>query len=106
MIYLTQENDLNLNHKFACLYFYASWMPFHKKMHTMISKIEDKYKEYDIVFYAIDIDFHKSFLKRFSVESIPTIVIHANNKEVNRTCGIMMTSAFKSLFADIFKKKM
>jgi len=105
MIYLTQENDLNLNHSFVCLYFYASWMPFHKKMHTMIGKIEEKYKEQNIICYGIDVDAFKSMIKRFNLESIPTVIIYLNNKEVKRATGIMMTSAFKTLFSDILKKK-
>ncbi len=105
MIYLTTEEDLNLNFKFACIYFYASWMPFHKRMSLMISRLEEKYKEKDIIFYAVDIDSFKPFIKRFGLQSIPTIILNKNFKEFKRVEGIIMSSALKRLFVDIFKEK-
>jgi hypothetical protein len=98
MIFLTEENDLNLNDRKVALYFYASWMPFNKKMLLMISKIEEKHK--DIIFYAIDTDFFKNLCTRFKVEEIPTVILF-KNKEIKRITGVSMTSAFKNAFNDI-----
>lgn len=94
---LLQEQDLKIS-SLQALYFYASWMPFHKKMLTMIDKIEDKY---NISFTAIDVDAYKGLCKRFSVESIPTVLILKDGKEIKKITGIVLTSAFKSAFADI-----
>lgn len=102
MIYITSENELNLNYQVVCIYFYATWMPFHKKMAAMIEKIEQKYK---VVFYAVDVDFFKSICKRYKIESIPTIIINHNNKEKERVNGVILTSVLKSIFADIFNSK-
>jgi thiol-disulfide isomerase/thioredoxin len=99
MIFLTKEEELQFNGKIIALYFYASWMPFHKKMVTMINKIEDKYK--DIRFVAIDVDYFKGLCKRFNVGSIPEVVVFSNGKELKRINGLVLTSAFKSIFADI-----
>jgi thioredoxin-like negative regulator of GroEL len=74
-------------------------MPFHKKFLTMISKMEEKYK--DMPFYAIDVDQFSSQCKRFSVDSIPTVLILKGGKEVKRISGLTLTSAFKSAYADI-----
>jgi thiol-disulfide isomerase/thioredoxin len=104
MIYITSENELNLNYPVACMYFYATWMPFHKRMATMISKIEEKYKD-KIIFYAIDVDFFKAICKRYQLDSIPAIIINFNNKEKFRVNGVIMTSALKSVFVDIFNEK-
>jgi len=104
MIYITSENELNLNYPVACIYFYATWMPFHKKMALMIEKIEQKYKD-KILFYAVDVDFFKSICKRYKIESIPTIIINHNNKEKQRVNGVILTSVLKNIFADIFKSK-
>lgn len=101
MIFITEESDLPNSDETIVYYFYASWMPFHKKMMTMISKIEDKYK--NITFYAIDTDHFKSLCIRFNVKEIPTVIIRKENKELNRVVGLVLTSAFKSVFADIFK---
>ena len=99
MLFLLAEEELKIGTSVQALYFYAPWMPFHSKFLTMISKIEDKYK--DIMFSAIDVDSFKNQCKRFSVDSIPTVLILKDGKEVKRINGLTLTSAFKSAFADI-----
>ncbi len=98
MIFITEEKEISHNN-IVVLYFYASWMPFHKKMITMISKMENKYS--NIKFYAIDTDYFKSLCNIYKVKSIPEIIINKDGKEIKRANGLIMTSAFKSLFADI-----
>lgn len=99
MIFITEESELPNHDKIIALYFYSSWMPFHKKMMVMISKIEEKYK--DIEFYAIDTDYFKGLCNRFEVHQIPTVIIKNKEKELNRVIGLPLTSAFKKVFADI-----
>lgn len=102
MIFITEESDLQDNTKITALYFYSSWMPFHKKMMIMISKIEEKYK--DVLFYAVDTDHFKGLCKRFDVKEIPTVIVKNSDKELGRVVGLILTSAFKSFFADICSK--
>ena len=97
MIFITEESDLCFDNM-TVLYFYAPWMPFHKKMIIMIDKMEQKYK--NIKFYAINTDIFKSVCVRFSIDSIPTVLIF-DKKEIKRITGLVLTSAFKSAFADI-----
>ena len=97
MIYLTSEKDLKLE-GWQFLYFYTSWMPFHKKMVTMISKIENKH---NVVFSAIDADNFNSLCKRFDVETVPIILALKDGYEMKRINGLVLTSALKSAFADI-----
>lgn len=99
MLFLTQESELNSQAKIQALYFYADWMPYHKKMIIMINKIEEKYK--DIAFLAIDVDHFKGLCKRFNIVSIPEVLISKEGQEIKRINGLVMTSAFKSAFADI-----
>ena len=103
MIFITEESEIQINEGIVGLYFYSSWMPFHKKMLIMISKIEDKYK--DIQFYAIDTDHFKSLCKRFDINEIPTVTVWSRNKEIKKIVGLTMTSAFKSAFNDICNTK-
>jgi thioredoxin-like negative regulator of GroEL len=98
MIFLTQEKDIIIT-GLQSLYFYSSWMPHHKKMMSMLSKMEEKYK--DMGFFAVDVDFFKVFCKRFNVTSIPTIIILNNGKELRRINGLILTSALRKAFADI-----
>ncbi len=65
----------------------------------MIEKMEEKRE--DISFFAIDVDHFKGLCRRFSVESIPSVVVFKDGKEIKRINGLVMTSAFKSAFADI-----
>lgn len=102
MLFLTKEEELKFKKSIQALYFYASWMPYHNKMLTMMSKIEDKHK--DIECFAIDIDYFKQFIKRFELTSIPTVIILKDNVEANRIEGVPLTSAFKAVFADICKE--
>lgn len=98
MIFITQESDLCFN-GVCVLYFYASWMPSHKKMLIMLDKMEQKYN--NIKFFAINTDAFSQICRRFSIDSIPTVLIF-NNKELKRITGVVLTSAFKSAFADIY----
>lgn len=99
MLFITREEELQIDKPLQALYFYASWMPFHSKFLTMIDKIEEKHK--DISFSAIDVEAFKSQCKRFSVESIPTVIILKDGREIKRINGLVLTSAFRSAFADI-----
>lgn len=99
MRFLTQEDDFKLTSKTQSIYFYATWMPFHKKMLVMISKMEEKYK--DIEFIAIDVDSFKGLCKRFTIESIPSVLLMKDGVELKRITGLVLTSAFRSAFADI-----
>lgn len=76
-------------------------MPFHKKMLKMIEKIELRYKKNKIAFYAVDVEQFKSLCKRYSVESIPTVVIFRDCCEVKKIEGLVMTAAFRNAFIDI-----
>jgi thiol-disulfide isomerase/thioredoxin len=99
MQFILHEEDLSFKSEIQSLYFYASWMPYHKKMLLMIEKMEEKYKNID--FFAIDVDQFKGLCKRFSIESIPTVLLIKSGEENKRINGLVMTSAFRSVFADI-----
>ena len=99
MLFITREEELQIDLPLQALYFYAPWMPFHSKFMTMISKIEEKHK--DINFFAVDVDEFTNQCKRFSIDSIPTVLIIKEGKEVKRISGLVLTSAFKSAFVDI-----
>lgn len=99
MKFITLEEELTVGNGLQSLYFYASWMSFHKKMIIMIDKVQEKHK--DISFIAIDVDQFKGLCKRFTVESIPMVIVLKDGIEIKRIAGITMTSAFRSAFADI-----
>lgn len=99
MLFITQEEEIQMNIPVQALYFYASWMPFHSKFIRMIDRTEEKHKE--ILFSAIDVDQFSSQCKRFTIDSIPTVIILKNGREINRIGGLVLTDPFEHVFADI-----
>ena len=102
MNFILNETDINVLEN-SVLYFYAPWMPYHKKMINMLSSLEERYK--NIKFYAIDCDSFKSLAKAYEVEEIPTILIYDSNKKRKKIVGLIMSSALKKFFNDIFVSK-
>jgi thioredoxin 1 len=98
MLFITREEDLQIDLPLQSLYFYAPWMPYHKKLLTMIEKIEEKHK---MPFYAVDVDQFRNQCKRFSIDSVPTVLILKDGQEVKRINGLVLTSVFRSAYADI-----
>lgn len=100
MIFITSESEIQNSFGLTALYFYASWMPGHKKMCDMIEKVNQHYP--GIKSIAIDIEYFKNQCIRFKIESIPTVIIFKDGgKEINRILGRPMLSAFKKVFGDI-----
>jgi thiol-disulfide isomerase/thioredoxin len=100
MIFITQEDELQFNTK-CIMYFYASWMPYHKKMMVMLDKMEEKYK---LPFYAINVDNFKSLCKRFLITSVPSVLFFSpeGNKKIS---GLILTSALRSAFINFVGDK-
>jgi len=104
MKFILDEEGLCLrNKKEISLYFYAAWMPYHKKMLFMIDKVEKKYD--NVYFFAIDVDAFGGICKRFNIKSIPTIVLIKNKQEVNRINGLVLTKPFMSCYYNTFKQE-
>lgn len=98
MNFIIEESEVKLNEGFVSLYFYASWMPFHKKNQLMIDKIE---KEFDIEFLAIDTDHFKGLVKRFDINSVPSFLIFKDGQEKKRLVGYILTSAFRNAYRTV-----
>jgi len=98
MFSLINEHELKFN-GINALYFYADWMPQHKKMTSMISKIEELY---DAKFVAIDVDIFKNIKIQYNITKIPTIVIFNEYDEIKRVHGLPLTSGLKKIFSDIY----
>jgi thioredoxin-like negative regulator of GroEL len=102
MIFITDETELSFlwkEHPIHGLYFYRSDMPFHAKMLNVIAQIQEKYPS--ILFYALDADQFTGPCIRFSVQSVPALVVLKEAKEVKRIEGSVKTQEFIDLFDDI-----
>jgi thioredoxin-like negative regulator of GroEL len=92
MLFITNENELQLSLPQQALYFYLPWEPFHHKYLVMISQFEH------LPFFAIDLDAFPKQVKRFSIRSIPSILLLKGGKETARLEGKITASAFQSIF--------
>lgn len=102
MEFITDEKNISPKGDIV-YYFYANWMPYHKKMVDILNKMKEEHNY--VKFEAIDVDSFKNTIKRFNIASLPTIVIFKNDREVRRIVGIPMTSAVRAILNDIFDKK-
>lgn len=103
MIFITEESDFSYKGRIQVLYFYARWLPFRRKMHLMLEKTEEKYK--DITFFAIDVDYFTGFCKRFQIDTIPIVLFMVDGKEVKRISEVWETQLFMDIFADIYNSE-
>lgn len=99
MLFITNESEIQFDKGNYSIYFYSNWMPYHKKMLTILSKMEEKHK--NVKHLAIDVEQFKTIIKRFNIESIPTVLLFRDGKEIKRIVGIVLTSAMRSAYADI-----
>lgn len=102
MLFIADETELKFDWQQSPvqgIYFYQSFMPFHAKMVHVISQLERKYK--NTYFYALDAEQFKGSCIRFSIVSVPTVVILKIGKEVVRVENSVKTEDFTNVFADI-----
>lgn len=80
--YITDENKLIFDNNI--FYFYSTK---NKTIaHLMNNQIDKLSKDFNII--AIDIEFMKSSIKRFSLEQLPTLIYFDNGNETKRITGI------------------
>jgi thiol-disulfide isomerase/thioredoxin len=99
VIFLADESELSVSDKLSVLYFYTSWIPYNKKMITILSNSSQKYN--DINFIAIDADKFSSLCTRFNVTNVPNIIFLSNALEIKRIEGVVMSSAFKATLLNV-----
>src|SRR6202162_1634928 len=93
MLFATREEEIVLRDAAVqVLYFYVPWMVFHGKIVAMIHAAETKHKE--VSFMAVDVGQFSSQCKRFSIDSVPTLIAMKNGKEIKRISNTFYTEMF------------
>lgn len=86
--HLTSENfDEKIKGKKVVVDFYASWCPPCKIVAKNLKEYK-KIKPKDVTIYKVDIDEHKALLKRFKIQSIPTLMYFKDGKLLKTDVGI------------------
>lgn len=99
MLFLTHETELKTTDQMQALYFYNTRMPFHDKMVYVLAKIEEKYN--NINYLAIDVNNFKGQCIRFSITSVPTVIVLKAGKEIVRVEGYVKRGQIIGAFDDI-----
>ncbi len=77
--------------------FFADWCSPCKALAPVLDELEKEYP--DIEFQRVNVDGDPLLAKKYSVQSIPTLVFLKDGQEINRTVG----SVSKTTIEDIIK---
>jgi thiol-disulfide isomerase/thioredoxin len=106
MLFLCQDTELNINSGLSVLYFYATWVPLHQKITQMLLSLE-KFHPEETHFYAIDIVQFPSYIKRFELTSLPTILFRREKGKKGGKDLIGLPAVFNigSVLSDIYQRR-
>jgi thioredoxin 1 len=88
-------NDLLNTDKPVLIDFYADWCAPCRAMKPILEDLKSKMGE-DLLIYKIDVDRNQSLSERFSVMSIPTLILFKDGKPVWRKSGIASVSELEN----------
>jgi thiol-disulfide isomerase/thioredoxin len=105
MLFLCRDTELNIGQGVSVLYFYATWFPLYRKITQMLFSLEKAYPEFH--FYAIDVAQFPSYIKRFELTSLPTILFRREKgKKVGKNLvGLPAIFNVSSVLADIYQRR-
>jgi thiol-disulfide isomerase/thioredoxin len=76
---------------------HADWCPTCKKQSPIIDGFSKEKKFSKMVFYKVNFDADKGFLKKYNVEHQSTLIIFKGNKEVARSTGETDSAKIRAL---------
>lgn len=91
--------DLPINN--TILYFYANWMPQHKRMMKIINNLPEL--GYNVI--VVDTDSFKDFAKANSITCVPTFLFYKNKKKLKTIEGLQMSSVINNEIYNIYLKE-
>jgi len=79
---------------FAVVDFWAAWCPPCRALAPIFERVADKNK--NVKFFKVDVDANSSLANKFGVRGIPTIILFADGKEVDRIVGLVSEEILNS----------
>ena len=83
----------------AVIDFYATWCGPCRMVAPILKDLAKEYGD-SIVVYKIDTDKEKELAENYRIQSVPTLIIFKNGKQVWRQTGIISTIALLQLLID------
>jgi thiol:disulfide interchange protein len=77
---------------------HADWCPTCRKQEPIINEISGQAEFKNTLFYRVDFDTEKKFLKRFNVSSQSTLIVFKGRQEIARSTGETSKDKIKTLF--------
>ena len=100
----SDSNRSGVAGKLVLLDFYATWCPPCKQMIPVMEKMEEKYGD-RIVFKRIDVNENEELANKYSVQSIPNIVILSPEDEIlENFVGYRDANQMDVILNDVLKK--
>lgn len=79
---------------FAVVDFWAAWCPPCRALAPIFEKVAERNK--NVRFFKLDVDANSSLANKFGVRGIPTIILFASGKEVDRIVGLVAEDVLHS----------
>jgi thiol-disulfide isomerase/thioredoxin len=101
MIFLSKDTELDTKSGLSIIYFYASYLLFHKSIVDTLAEIEKIYK--DIKLFGVDVEQFRGLIIRYNISSLPTILISRDEgKIIKNIIGLQAISNIKDVMRDIY----
>ena len=97
---ITQESDISTE-GLCVIKFWASWCGPCKRMEPTILTLEEEFAS--IKFLSLNVDDFPNIANKYSVKTIPTLLILENGKEKNRISGLHLITPLRKIFRELTK---
>jgi len=105
MISLTDQNFEQIireNNKPILVDFFAEWCPPCKMLSPILEKLDKEYKE-KIIFAKINVDVSPQTAQKFSIDSIPVVILFKKGELVGTFVGLSSEEEIKTWLEDSLK---
>ena len=101
---INHESELNLGvSKYIAIKFGSENCGPCKKLQPNLLKMAEEFQ--DILFIDIDIETIPQLAKQYRIQSMPTVVLLKNGREIDRIVGNVLIDSLRSKFRNLIKGK-
>jgi thioredoxin 1 len=91
------QKDVLENDKLVVVDFWAPWCVPCKQLLPIIEEVSNQYNESQVCFYKLNADEAKEIITRFSIRSIPTIMLFKDGMFYGQLTGLQSSLKIKEL---------